>query len=271
MWMRILAAVVLLPLLVVMLFWLPTLVTTLVCSLALAIAAYELLWGTGLVKHVRLTVYTALMAALMPLWCHFGMGYLPALIVVFLFTAVLFAEVLISKLAIRFDQITVCLAGGLLIPFLLSALIRIHGAEQGRAFVAIPFVLAFMSDSGAYFVGCAIGKHKLAPVISPKKSVEGLFGGIVGSVLGMVIYCLVLQNFFGFRVSYVWAAVYGVLGSLLSTFGDLCFSAIKRQVGIKDYGNLIPGHGGVLDRFDSMTVVAPLAEILLMLLPVAVK
>ena len=115
MWMRILAAVVLLPLLVVMLFWLPTLVTTLVCSLALAIAAYELLWGTGLVKHVRLTVYTALMAALMPLWCHFGMGYLPALIVVFLFTAVLFAEVLISKLAIRFDQITVCLAGGLLI------------------------------------------------------------------------------------------------------------------------------------------------------------
>ena len=269
--MRILAAVVLLPLLILMLFWLPTLVTTIVCGLALAIAAYELLWGTGLVKHTRLTVYTAIMAALVPVWSHFGMNCTAALIAVLLFTLALFAEVLGSKLSIRFDQITVCLAGGLLIPFLLSALIRIHGGERGRAFVAVPFILAFLSDSGAYFVGCAIGKHKLAPVISPKKSVEGLFGGVLGAILGMIVYCLVLQNFFGFQVSYLYAVIYGILGSLVSAFGDLCFSAIKRQVGIKDYGDLIPGHGGVLDRFDSMTVVAPLAEILLMLLPVAVK
>ena len=271
MMLRILAAVVLLPLLLLMLLWLPTWVTAVVCGVAAAIAAYELLWGTGLVKHIRLTIYTAVMACLVAIWSCFGTSYLPALIAVLLFTVALFAEVLYSKATIRFEQIAVCLAGGLLIPFLLSALVRIHNADQGRIFVLIPFVLAFMYDSGAYFVGCAIGKHKLAPTISPKKSVEGLFGGIAGSVLGMMIYCVVLQHFFGFQVNYLWAALYGVLGSLTSTFGDLCFSAIKRQNGIKDYGNLIPGHGGVLDRFDSMTVVAPLTEILLLLLPVAVK
>ena len=132
-------------------------------------------------------------------------------------------------------------------------------------------MLAFLSDTGAYFAGLKFGKHKLAPVISPKKTVEGVIGGILGAVLGMVIYCAVLQLGFGFRVNYLLALLYGVAGSAAGVFGDLCFSVIKRQTGIKDYGNLIPGHGGILDRFDSMIVVGTLAEVLLLILPVAVK
>ena len=86
----------------------------------------------------------------------------------------------------------------------------------------------------------------------------------------MLIYTLVLRFVFSFNVNYLYAVIYGVLGSLGAVFGDLCFSVIKRQTGIKDYGNLIPGHGGILDRFDSMMVVGPLAEILLLSIPVAV-
>ena len=87
----------------------------------------------------------------------------------------------------------------------------------------------------------------------------------------MVLYGLILQLFFKFEVNYFFAIIYGILGALISIFGDLTFSAMKRQVGIKDFGNLLPGHGGVLDRFDSTSFVAPLVEVLLLLIPFAVK
>ena len=132
-------------------------------------------------------------------------------------------------------------------------------------------MLAFLSDTGAYFAGYFFGKHKLAPVISPKKTIEGVVGGVLGAMVGMVIYCLVMQLFFKYRVNYAFALIYGFVGSLAAVFGDLCFSVIKRQTGIKDYGNLIPGHGGILDRFDSMMVIGPLAEVLILLIPVVVK
>ena len=121
--------------------------------------------------------------------------------------------------------------------------------------------------SRAYFVGCRYGKHKLAPVISPNKSVEGVFGGILFAVVGMLLYSLIMQLGFHFRVNYAYVILYGVVGSICGVFGDLCFSVIKRQTGLKDYGNLIPGHGGVLDRFDSMIVVGPAIELMLELLP----
>ena len=137
--------------------------------------------------------------------------------------------------------------------------------------VLVPFVLAFMSDTGAYFIGKAFGKHKLAPNISPKKTVEGVIGGVLGAVAGMLIFTAVLKHCFGYQVSYIYGVIYGALGSVAAVFGDLCFSLIKRQRGIKDYGYLFPGHGGVLDRFDSMVIVAPLSELMLIILPLAVK
>jgi len=268
---RIIAAVVLLPLLLVFLFVLPTVWTAVLCSAAVALAAYELLWSTGLVKNIRLIAYTAVMAFLVPLWSWFGMSYVAALIAVLAFVSLLYGEELISKATLQYEKMMTCLAGGLLIPFMLSALVRIHSGAEGRFLIPVPFIMAFLSDSGAYFAGCFLGRHKLAPTISPKKTVEGAVGGVLGGIAGMLVYCLVLSKCFSFTVNYWYALVYGVLGALAAMFGDLSFSAIKRQNGIKDYGNLIPGHGGVLDRFDSMTLVAPLAEILLILLPIAVR
>lgn len=268
---RVIAAVALLPPLLVIVLVLPTIWTAVLFGAACAVAAYELLWGTGLVKNIRLIVYTAVMAFLVSIWGCLGANYAAALIGILLFAALLYAEALASKATLPYEKLTVCMAGGLLIPFMLTALVRIHGGDNGRFFILIPFVMAFLSDTGGYFAGCYLGKHKLAPTISPKKTIEGVIGGVVGAIVGMLIYCVVLDLAFGFTVNYLYAVVYGAVGSLAAVFGDLSFSAIKRQTGIKDYGNLIPGHGGVLDRFDSMTVVAPLAEALLILLPIAVR
>jgi phosphatidate cytidylyltransferase len=134
----------------------------------------------------------------------------------------------------------------------------------------IPFIMAFFSDTGAYFIGVFLGKHKMCPNISPKKSWEGFVGGIVVAILGMVVYCLIVDNFFGYSVNYVLAVIYGLVGSIGSVVGDLTMSVIKRQAGIKDYGKLIPGHGGILDRFDSVIITAPLTEALMILIPMVV-
>ena len=169
-----------------------------------------------------------------------------------------------------FDKLAISLVAGVVLPLLLGALVRIQSWEKGRFFILIPFVMAFLSDTGAYFAGLRFGKNKLAPVISPKKTIEGVIGGVVGAILGMLLFSLILDAFFKLEINYYAALLYGVAGSCAAVFGDLCFSVVKRQTGIKDYGNLIPGHGGILDRFDSMMIVAPLAEILLLLVPLAV-
>ena len=268
---RVITAAVLIPVLLLLLMVAPTVVTAIVWGLLMAIAAYELLYCTGLVQHTRLVVHAAVMAFAVCMWSHFGSIHAYGQIGLMIFAGVLFAEMMMSHVKITFDKICMCVAAGFLVPFLLSSLIRILVMNKiGRYMVLIPFVVAFSSDSGAYFAGRFFGSRKLAPVISQHKTIEGAIGGILAAVVCMILYCLVLQFAFDFRVNYGFAIIYGLLGSVVGIFGDLCFSVVKRQTGIKDYGNLIPGHGGVLDRFDSMMMVGPLMESLLILIPLAV-
>ena len=265
---RILAAAVLLPLLLLFLLVLPKVFTAVLFSAMAALGAYELMQGTKLVTHKRLTVYAMVFAFFVPLWSFFGQVYALALVGILFFMALLYMELLIAKGQMAYSQIAVTFLAGIIVPFMLSAVVRIYATEKGRFLVFIPFVLSMVSDSGAYFAGRFFGKHKLAPVVSPNKTVEGVVGGVVMTVLGMIVYCLIMQFGFGLRVNYFYAVIYGILGAMAGVFGDLSFSAVKRNTGIKDYGNLIPGHGGILDRFDSTTVVAPLTEVLLLLIPV---
>ena len=267
---RIIAAVALLPLLLLIVLVAPKVCTAVLFGAMASVAAYELLTGTGLVKELRLNIYAMVMA----LWCGLcsglGLGYSWLLLSILLYWVVLMAEVMKSGMKLSFSSVALCIVAGVILPLLLSALVRIHSWEKGRYFIFVPFVFAFLSDTGAYFAGLAFGKHKLAPVISPKKTIEGMVGGVIATILGMAIYCAILQFAFNMQPNYLLAVVYGLLGSVTSVFGDLCFSVVKRQTGIKDYGNLIPGHGGILDRFDSMMLAGPLAEVLLLLLPLAV-
>lgn len=267
---RVLAAVVLLPLLLVIVLLLPTVFTAILFAAACAVAAYELLYRTGLVKQVRLTAYAAVFGALVSFWSWGGSSRPLMVVGILAYTAILFGELLLAHTQLRFESVCLCLAAGLLVPYLLTALVRLRVMEGGKFYILTAFIIAFSADSGAYFVGRAFGRHKLARVISPNKTVEGLIGGIASAVLGMLLYTVILQLGFKLRVNYLYAILYGILGSGASVLGDLAFSVIKRQNQVKDYGNLIPGHGGVLDRFDSMTMVAPLTEALILLIPFAV-
>ena len=269
---RIISAAVLLVAAFIMLLALPTVITAVVVGLALAVAAYELLYQTGLMRHPRLVIYCAAAAFLVSMWSWAGRDHAWGMLLVLCFFVAMFGEMMASHIKLTFDKIGMCFVAGLIIPYLLSSVVRILILPRtGRYFVILPILMAVLPDTGGYFVGKFFGRHKLAPVISPKKTVEGVIGGVVFSIVGMLLYGLILKFGFGLNVSFLYAMIYGLVGNFASVFGDLSFSVIKRQTGIKDYGNLIPGHGGVLDRFDSWTVVAPLCEILLLLIPMAVK
>lgn len=272
---RIIAAAVLLPILAIALFWLPLIVTAVIFSFLSAVAAYELLWGTGICRHPRLIVYSMVMAFAVPMFYFCAIEYeiinssAYIMLGVIGFFALLFGEMMASHVKLRFEYIAYCFVAGLLIPYLFASIVRIHAGYAGRYYVVIPFIIAFASDTGAYFTGKFLGRNKLAPVISPNKTVEGVIGGIGLAIVCMMLYCLIMKLAFNFKeIHYGYALLYAVAGSVAGVFGDLCFSVIKRQTGIKDYGRLIPGHGGVLDRFDSMVLVAPLTEALLILIRV---
>ena len=158
-------------------------------------------------------------------------------------------------------QIMSAFFGVVYVAVMLSFILLTRNLPDGKFIVWLIFLCSWGCDTCAYCVGMLIGKHKRAPVLSPKKSVEGGIGGVVGAGLLGVIYAAAIQ---GPMVEY--AVICGI-GALISMVGDLAASAIKRNQGIKDYGNLIPGHGGILDRFDSVIFTAPviyyLAKIIL--------
>lgn len=268
---RLIAAFSLLPIFLIIMIFLPPICGVVLFALMAAVASYELLWGTGYINQPRLIVYSVAMALMIVLWSYFDLPIVWLILAIFIYIVLLFAEIMVSGLELPFEKVAICFYGGILIPFMFSSLVRLLDMDNGKFVVLIPFLLSFVSDSGAYFAGVFLGKHKLAPKISPKKTIEGVVGGVLATILGAIIFCLVLKFFFGFTFSYVAACVYGIVGSLVCVFGDLSFSVIKRQTGIKDYGRLIPGHGGILDRFDSTIFVAPVVEMLMIIWPMVVR
>lgn len=161
-------------------------------------------------------------------------------------------------------DVSVTLMGFFYIAFLLGNifLLRIH--KNGQYIVWLPFICAWCSDTGAYFIGCNFGKHKLAPVLSPKKSIEGAIGGVVSAALGGALFGFAVFRFFPLEESsfILGCAFIGGIGAVFGQLGDLVASSIKRFTNIKDFGKIMPGHGGVLDRFDSVLFTAPIVYIL---------
>lgn len=267
---RIVAGAVLASVLFLVVLVLPKEVAAVVMGVLQAVAVYELLYRTKLVKNASLVVISAAMGFAIAIWSFYGAVHAWFVLMVLAFFLLMIGQMMRDHVKVRFETLSMCFVGGLVVPYLMSAVVRILAMNLGRYVILIPFFIACVCDAGAYFIGVKFGKHKLAPVVSPNKTIEGALGGLVTGLASMLLYTLVLDLFFDLNVSYGAAAVYGVLGCLVGEIGDLCFSVIKRQTGIKDYGNLIPGHGGVLDRFDSILAVAPLVEALLLLWPVII-
>ena len=145
------------------------------------------------------------------------------------------------------------------VAVMLSYVYQIRVLDNGVYLAFLIFICSWGCDTCAYCAGVTCGKHKMAPVLSPKKSVEGAIGGVLGTALLTVIYCSVFKAQMGLDTrSIVVLAVISAIAGLISMVGDLTASAIKRNYDIKDYGTLIPGHGGIMDRFDSMMITAPI-------------
>ena len=286
---RIIVSAVLLPIFFVILFVLPPIFLSIVISVITAIAAYELLHATKLTNNKRVLVYTVIAAALVPSAVY--LSTIPAQInpsystmmlmtlifsIFFIFISLLVIEALLAYknekaiekgTQLKFRQIPIALVAGIVIPWMLSALISLKTLPAGHLLVLLPIVSTFLTDSGAYFTGVAIGKRKVLPTISPNKTLEGFVGGIIIGTFGLMIYGIILSYATDLTVLFPVLLLYGIIGAVITEFGDLVFSYIKRKCGIKDYGKLMPGHGGALDRFDSMIFNAPTMCLLVMLLP----
>ncbi|WP_028509692.1 phosphatidate cytidylyltransferase [Ruminococcus sp. NK3A76] len=161
--------------------------------------------------------------------------------------------------SIKYEQILQMFAFGYFVPFAFESLLNMNAHEEcGLFMIVITLCGAWLADSGAYFAGTFFGKTKLCPKISPKKTVEGLIGGVLTNGVLMILIGLVYDYALdGPTLNYFVLFLCGMLCALLGLVGDLGASLIKRQTGIKDYGNIMPGHGGVMDRFDSVLIVAP--------------
>lgn len=267
---RTVSGLVLAPLFLAVLVVLPVPVLVVMLSGILMIASYELLKATGAAcGHKCLYVFTALAAGTVPVlhWLDvesIGMRVLSLALMALLFVMGIFTYGRDGE--VKAESILYCLFGGLLIPLFLSSLLELRMLAHGRFLVLVPVVSSIVTDVGAYFAGVLLGKHRGITKVSPNKSVEGFVGGMLFGVLFMLGYALVLRNGFDLQVNMLRMALYGFVGSAVTIVGDLAFSLIKRQHGIKDYGHLIPGHGGMLDRFDSLIFTAPTAYVLVSLL-----
>ena len=177
---------------------------------------------------------------------------------------VLFMQLVINNMKISIIDIAITLFGICYIVLFILFIPLMAGEENGKIYIWYIFIISWGTDIFAYLVGKRFGKHKFSK-ISPNKSIEGCVAGIVGAVVLALIYTFFVNKFASVHViSYVAITIVAIILSIVGQFGDFSASSIKRFVGIKDFSNLIPGHGGILDRIDSLIFIAPFAYILLM-------
>ena len=236
-----------------------------------AIAAYEIM-RVSKCKNKVLTAVSMIAAAIGPAYVDFGLQqYIPIPLSSIVIVYVIALLIIMLKFydTTKFEHVALALFASLIIPGALGTFFKVRDlcVEYPDLFqrshcvflILSAMYSAWMSDTWAYFVGSRFGKHKLAPKISPKKSVEGAIGGVVGNALFCVVTYLICDyTCFRNETLNIWMILVGsVILTVLGMCGDLSASVIKRNFGEKDFGNLFPGHGGVLDRIDSFLVTMP--------------
>ena len=252
---RILTALVALPLLVaVLLFPEPWILSPVVALLA-CIGLWEMTHALNIFEKRPLTLLSALMAVLFPLTAWLAPDLLWVAAVVY--TLLILCVSVVFHKTLPLADVAKSYLATLYVAGLFSAVVTVRMAPEGHLLLWLIFIAAFATDTFAYFTGVFLGRHKLCPEVSPKKTVEGAIGGVVGCVLCFFAFGYVLTVRNTVAVNLPSLLTLAVVASVVSMFGDLSASIIKRQVGVKDYGKLFPGHGGVLDRFDSVLFTAP--------------
>lgn len=233
-----------------------------------AVAAFELLRAAGFgwgdrVPAMVLAVACPLLWLLAP-WSAVAAGAIYVLLLV--------VESVLRHETHPLERVSLQLFLSLVAAGGFTAMAALRAAEpDGLLYVCVAMVIPWLSDTGAYFTGVLCGRHKLCPVISPKKTVEGLIGGMVTSLLATGLTGWLYSLWCGHAVEIHWVSllVVAAVGAPLSVVGDLFASVVKRRFGVKDYGNIMPGHGGIMDRFDSVLPVAVLLLLWMQVWPIA--
>ncbi len=245
-------------------------VITIAIALVTGLMCGELLTAKGLHKNLKLAVPSVLFGIMMPLLSSTDFVFIP----LYLFAICVFITSVLCHDTIKADDTLFVFGGCTLITLSMTAFTFTACGVNGLAplfantdstkaytafFIVLTLAVPWLADSGAYFAGVFFGKHKLCPTISPKKTVEGAVGGLLCGFLGSILVGFVfLWIYKDVTINFVPLVIIGLINPVVSIFGDLTFSIIKRACGIKDFGSIMPGHGGMLDRFDSIILCAPL-------------
>lgn len=262
---RIISGAVAIALLIVLLivngFWSP--ISVIAISILAALASFEMLCNTGAVKSGIAILLAVLYSAVIQ-FSYAGILRIPSALITVIYVILVATVTLKEHETFKPDSVTMCLAMPILISYAFSSLEFLLNNGDGFGIFYLLMLLNFSSiaDCCAYFTGVAIGKHKLAPVISPKKTIEGAVGGVLGAVVGTLVICLTFNLVTDAKANILGLCLITPLMAVIGILGDLFTSAIKRSYGIKDYGNLMPGHGGVLDRCDSILLCAPVLALI---------
>ncbi|MBQ7314485.1 MAG: phosphatidate cytidylyltransferase [Clostridia bacterium] len=237
----------------------------LMIALMCVIAVFEMLRVHGCHNRYVLAIPAYVLAAALPfgayIWLHVLAYAVADYIALLALAAVLYLLYMMFVAVLAQGQLSFADVAGIFTTSFyvigaFSAAVLLRYMENGLYLIILALLGSWMCDISAYFVGTLIGKHKLVEKLSPKKTVEGSVGGILFSTLGCLLYGLILHTWFEVTPNYLILAVCGILLSVVSQIGDLFASLIKRERGVKDYGRIFPGHGGVMDRFDSILAVA---------------
>ncbi len=240
--------------------------------LALA-AVFEMLKVLGMEKNYFLTVPAYALALAAPVVAYFFTGenaikfILVLAAVLFIYLIYLFFVAVFKQGELKFASIAEVFAAVVYIVLSFAALSVIRYLENGIFFLVMILIAAWGSDVFAYFTGMLIGKHKLIPKISPKKTVEGAIGGVVFATLLMLLYGFIVSLATDLTPNYIVLGISGFVLSMASQVGDLIASLIKREHNIKDYGKIFPGHGGVMDRFDSVISITTVLMVVCIVFP----
>lgn len=242
-----------------------TVVHAAVC-IATLYGLFEMYKALNLHNNIPLLVVNFLFAATI-----FAYKWIPMEVyapIVFSYVVLVFVMMLISGNTIHFSDVALSSFMLIYIVFTMVHLVLIRYMPYGCYLIFLVILGACGTDSFAYFVGVLTGKHKLCPTISPKKTIEGAIGGVSGAIICFAGFGLVMQFCFKINVNYLNLVILAIVSGVLSEIGDLAASMIKRQYDIKDYGHILPGHGGIMDRLDSIIVIAPLVYYFVKYLPV---
>ena len=248
-------------------------------ALISVLAVFEIISALGLSKNFVLLVPSLIFSAVIPLLQLVTPQQIQAdtlqQAAYFLYTVVIFGALILYHQVITFREVGVIYSMSLMIPSALETIISIRtlGGRHGMFYVIIAIFSSWFADTGAFFAGRRWGKHKLCPNISPKKTVEGVLGGFALNIIAMVVFGYLFHAIYyaySVEISYLTLVIIGFFGTIMSILGDLSFSLIKRSCHIKDFGEIIPGHGGILDRFDSVIFEAPFVYLLVQFLPIVV-